>query len=574
MKRPSLLFLFLLFVLLSCTPIRKESPSADTSPNLVPARRAQVKVPPSALTPNLMYELLAGEIAGQRGDLQDAARYYLEAASSTKDPRVAERAARIALFARDKERAMSATRLWVKLAPDSAEAKQVLVLLLFNEGKYDAALEHLEKIAAAKDKQPLEKFLQVASLLERAQDQKAGLALMEKLVAKYPDSPEALFAYSHVAAHAGDLTRAQKIIDQALARKPDWPDAAVLRARIMHLQNKTGEALEYLQGLAHRYPQERALQLGYARLLIDSNRLDDAIAQFQALAKASPEDDEVQFALGLLLLQANHADEAQQYLEKLVKAGKRASEASFFLGQIAESKQHMDEAKGWYQRVQGGDYFIDSQIRLAAILARQGDVAAALERLRGMQVRTREDASRLFLAQGEILAAAGRMQEALTVYSTAIGKLPQDTDLLYARALLAEKIGNLSQTEEDLRRILSLEPDNAQALNALGYTLADRTDRHQEALGYVSRALELKPNDPFILDSMGWVFYRLGNYQESVKYLRKALDAQDDAEIAAHLGEVLWVSGDKGDARQVWDRALKTHPDSRPLREVMQRLVQ
>jgi tetratricopeptide (TPR) repeat protein len=589
MKRLSLLVLCLLLLLLSCGPIRKESLSADTSAQAASRRSVQtapvspapaapvatpVKGPPAPeFTPELLYRLLVAEIAGQRGDVRDAARFYLEAARISKDPRVAERATRIALFAHDKDMAREASRLWLALAPESTDAREFQVLLLFDQGQYAAALEHLDKLATAGNKPPLDRFMEIAALLERAGHRRQALDLMEKLTARHPQSPEALFAYSSFALSAGELQRAQTIVEQALARRPDWPEAAVLRARILHLQHNTAQALSYLKDLSTRHPQDRVLQLGYARLLIDADRLDEAIAQFQVLAKAAPDDDDVLFALGLLSLQTGRTDEAQGHFQRLVEMGKKTSEASYFLGQIAESKRQFEQAQAWYGKVQAGEYYVDSRIRLATVAARRGDVPSALQQLQELPVKSRDDAVHVSLAQGEVLTAAGRLQEARAAYDAALKKFPEETDLLYARALLAEKMGNLAQTEEDLRKILAAEPENAQALNALGYTLADRTDRYQEALGYIRKALELRPNDPYILDSLGWVSYKLGQHQEALTTLRKALELQQDAEIAAHLGEVLWATGDKQQAREVWQRALKSHPDSQPLHDVMQRFA-
>jgi tetratricopeptide (TPR) repeat protein len=428
------------------------------------------------LTPELLYGLLLAEIAGQRGDLQDAAAFYLEAAKMTRDPRVAERATRIALFARDKGRALASARLWAELDPENMEAQQALVLLLLNEGQQEAALEHLEKLTSAQGAPTPERFMEIAALLGRVQDKQAALQLMERFVARYRELPEALLAYASVALHAGEAQRAMELVDQALARRLDWPEAVVFRARLLYQQEKTDEALDYLRGVVEHHPQERTLRLSYARLLVDAHRFNEAITQFESLAEVAPEDEEVAFALGLLSLQTDRLDDAQRYLTRLVQAGKRVPEASYFLGQVAEAKKQFDEAEAWYSRVEGGEYYFDSRIRLAAVAARRGNVKDALLQLEALQVQDAEEAVRVYLAQAEILAGAEQLQQALSVYNGALEKFPDHTDLLYARALLAERMDRVAQAEEDLKRILAKEPSNAQALNALGYTLVDRTD--------------------------------------------------------------------------------------------------
>jgi tetratricopeptide (TPR) repeat protein len=245
-----------------------------------------------------------------------------------------------------------------------------------------------------------------------------------------------------------------------------------------------------------------------------------------------------------------------------------------YLGQVAEQRKQYDQAAAWYQQIESGNFYFEAQARLSLTLAKRGQLQEARELLHALQPETEQQQVQRILTEEQMLSEAKQYDEALHVLSAALKDLPDNTDLLYARALVAEKLNRIDLHEADLRKVLSKEPKNAHALNALGYTLADRTTRYKEALELLEQALALKPDDPFIMDSMGWVQYRLGNHAEAVRYLKSALEKRPDAEIAAHLGEVLWVSGDRAGAESVWSRALKDTPDNEVLMGVIKKFKQ
>jgi tetratricopeptide (TPR) repeat protein len=273
-------------------------------------------------------------------------------------------------------------------------------------------------------------------------------------------------------------------------------------------------------------------------------------------------------------MQTSDLDQARKYFLKLNKLGQRINESSYYLGQIAESRGKTDKAMNWYEQVRGGHYLVEAQLRTAVLQARAGDVEGARQRLQDINVDSDQTQLQVYLAEGEILRGAKRFQEALDVYNHALSEMPNNIQLLYARALTAEKVERLDLALKDLRYIVNREPENAQALNALGYTLVDRTDDVQEGLKYIKQAYKLKPDDAAILDSLGWAYYRLGNYQKSLDYLRQAFDKLKDAEIAAHLGEVLWITGDRKGARAVWNEALSQTPSHQLLLDVIKRFTE
>jgi len=279
----------------------------------------------------------------------------------------------------------------------------------------------------------------------------------------------------------------------------------------------------------------------------------------------------VHYALGLLLLQTNRAEEAKQQFVALLRLGQRTDAARYYLGQIAENADQTDTAISEYKRVSRGEHYLNAQIRAAVLLAENGDITTARSHLHGLPQPSAQQAVRIYRAEAEILSRVDDLQGAMAVYDRALVEYEGNQDLLYARAMLAERLDRIDILEADLNSILSKDPDNADALNALGFTLADRTDRHEEALVLIERAIAIKPDDFYIVDSMGWVLYRLGRYEESLNYLQRALVLSNDPEVAAHLGEVLWVIGKRDAAREVWDTALQTTPEDQRLLEVIKR---
>jgi tetratricopeptide (TPR) repeat protein len=397
--------------------------------------------------------------------------------------------------------------------------------------------------------------------------------VMRALVNEHPDQAVAHFAFAHLAVRVSDLDTALAEIDQALKLKPAWEEAAIFKARVLMSLKDMPRVLRFHEQYLDKHPQANNMRLSYARLLVDLKQWDKARVQFKRVVAALPNDADAVFTVALLALQTDDLDEAETYLKRTLELQPDNDQARVYLGQIAEQRKHYDEAIQWYSAVESDENRFEAQMRLGIVLAHQGKLDQARAHLHDLTPATEAQKVQLALAEEQILREAKRYGDAFDVLSKAVSELPDNADLLYAHALIADKVNRIDVAEQDLRRILKKDPKNANALNALGYTLADRTPRHQEALGLIQQALALKPDDPFIMDSMGWVQYRLGNHQEAVRYLRAALDKRPDAEIAAHLGEVLWVMGDHDGAKSVWTSALKKAPDSEALRDVIKRFT-
>ncbi len=548
-------------------PVEKETLKRKVVPGKVETRKQEKEI---SLDKDLVYALLLGEIAAQRGEFKVAYDEYLDVAKKSGDPRAAERATNIARLLKDNRAVLRAIRVWERLEPDSLALHQIAALASARSGDEKMAADHLGEILRIATAQGTDGFLQAALVVSRLKDKGLALRLMDGLVKDHAGQAEAWYAHAVVAVGAERYPLAERSARKALELRPGWGRAAILLSRVLQSEGNAPAARRVIEDALAKAPDERSLQAAYARLLVESKDYEGAYAQFKKLLAGDKEDVDARFALGVLALQLEKFDDARRYLRGLVDAGEKKNEAAYYLAQTEEEAGNTREAAKWYKRV-GGEYLLDAKIRLARLYAKRGDIGQARDLLQQMRSHIPKEAVRFYRVEAEILQEAGKPLVAMQVYDQALKAHPGNTQLLYGRGLLAASLGRIDQAERDLREVIRRDPKDADALNALGYTLAEQTDRYQEALGYIRRALAMKPDSAAILDSMGWVQYKLGHMQEALRYLRKALDIVPDAEIAAHLGEVLWKTGDREKARKVWDKALKREPESKPLLKTLER---
>jgi Uncharacterized enzyme of heme biosynthesis len=569
---------FLLVGSAACTNVPvQESGQPATSPT-TQEDAGQAVLPPTRpsrphieLTQDILYKLLVAELAGQRGQLGVAVKNYLELARETRDPEVAGRATRIAVYARDDQAAAEAAKIWLELDPESSDAHQVLAVMAVRRSDIETALVHFDHIIKTPDHMLDQKLWVIANLLGREQDQALVKQIMERLMEGYQDDPEALYAYAHVMSELNDDDRAGEILAKVLSLVPDNSNANISYASVLKKQGKAEAAIAWMEKALQTNGKDFNLRMFYARMLTDERRFDDARRQFEILIAQAPNNTDVLYSLGLLYLQSNRLDEAAAYFQRLSDLGNAGQEADYYLGRIAEEKGELQEAANRYHSIHEGVNYFDAQVRLGVLLARQDRMDDARQHLQNVRVESREQKVILAQAEAELLTDKKLYDEAMAVFDEALVNNRNDSDLLYSRAMLAEKMNRLDILERDLRTILSQDAEHAQALNALGYTLADRTNRYQEAYDLVSKALAISPDDFYILDSMGWVLYRMGRLDEAIEYLNRALAVRKDPEIAAHLGEVLWVKGDKAAAKQIWETAIKETPEDSRLLDVIKR---
>jgi tetratricopeptide (TPR) repeat protein len=529
-------------------------------------------LPDQELTENLLYEFLLAEIAGQRGNLALSAQAYVDLAKRTRDPRIARRATEVALYARMNNAAIDAASLWHETEPGSARALQALAGLLITAGRYDEALPSLKKLLAGSASDPANGFTQLTRTLANAQDKQAALKLVQSLAADYPKLAEAHLAVARAAVSAGDERIALEEARKAGQLRPDWEAAVLLEAQLLQ-KVSVDQAASLLAGYLKKYPAARETRLAYARVLVTQKRFDEARAEFKKLMASVPDSTDMVFAVALLSLQLKDYDAAEKYLESLIESPYRDKDAvRLYLGQIAEERKNLPEALRWYGEVGEGEQYVPAQIRYAQVLARQGKLDEARAHLRQAGVKNSQQRVQLILAEAQLLRDANQPKAAFDLVGQALDRVPNNPDLLYDYAMLAEKIDRVDILETSLRKLIEIRPENAHAYNALGYSLADRNQRLPEARELIEKALQLAPDDSFIVDSMGWVLYRQGKLKDSLGYLRRAYAGRPDPEIAAHLGEVLWAMGERAEAERVWGDATRESPDNEALVSTIKRL--
>ena len=560
----------LLSGLVGCaTTLPEEAPAPGAV--VAQAPEASSSAPDGEFPPGTLYRLLTAEFAIRRGEPALAITTYLDVARQTGDPGAAERATRMAIFARNEQAGIDAAKLWVDLA-DNLEARRVHAVLLVRAGRTEDAVTALKTIINRFTDEEGKGYRLVSDLLSRERNKERRVDLMEKVVAERLDDVHAKTALAQVAARSGQSEKALVLLKEVYDADPSIDRHAAFYASMLRNGGKTEEALKVLADQVERSEDGREVQMLRARFLVDAKRYEEAREQFERLATEYPERSDVRYALGLLLLQTNHHDLARVEFEKLLELGERGLQANYYLGQIAEAQEKPDDAIRFYRRVDRGDQYLNAQVRVAAIFADTGRMDRGRQHLSAIRRDSAQDDIRLYRAEAELLARNDDIEEAIRIYDGALDAHPKNTDLLYARAMMASRIERFEVLENDLRDILSREPNNADALNALGYTLADRAVRVKEAFDLIKRAIALKPKDHHVIDSMGWVLYRMGRLEESVEQLQKAMELKPDVEVAAHLGEVLWVIGRQDEAREIWDTALREKPTDKRLLETINRL--
>ena len=528
-------------------------------------------LPERPLDSELLYKFLLAEIAVQHGNFQIAAQAYLDLAKTTRDPRIARRATEVALYGRYTDAALEAAKLWLATEQDSTAARQTLAALYVNANDLQGAKPLLQQMLAADgDANNIgESLTQLYPLLAKHADKAAVLALVKELTQPYRARPEAHLALAEASLAADKYDAALAEIREAMRLRPDWENGALFQAQILNRESRV-KALNYLSSFLADHPKAQEVRLGYARQLINDKKFVEARTEFQRLLDDNPNNSDLAVTVALLSVQINDLDLAETQLKRVLDMDYKDPEAvRFHLGQINEERKRYDEAAKWYLSIEGGEQYVVAHSHYALMLAKQGKLAEAREHLRSLEPQSDVQRVQLLQSEAQLMREAKDYQESFNILSKGLQAQPDQPDLLYDAALAAEKLDRLDIVETNLRRLIALKPDHAQAYNALGYTLADRTDRLNEARGYIEHALKLSPEDPFILDSMGWVEYRLGHVSQGLHYLERAFQQRPDPEIAAHLGEVLWAKGDKPGAEKVWRDAFRDNPENDELQKVI-----
>ena len=530
-------------------------------------------LPNIELSDELLYEFLLTEIASQRGSVAVAVQTSSDLAKKTRDPRLAMRAAQLALQSGQMDKAIEALKVWREVEPDSPMALRMYSSALLRNGRLDEARQELGNVLKADPANAGQIFYQIYQMLSPYPDKDAALKLMLELAQPYPGVAEAHWAVAQLARATGNGKLA---LDEArLARKqrPDWDMAASLEAFLLQ-KSAPLQGLEVLRGYLSDYPDAHEVRLQYARALLEQKRYQQAREEFQRLAEENPENPETAFAIALISLQMKDYKGAEDNLRQALSKGKKDQDTvRYYLGQLSEAKKSDDEAIEHFRQVKGGEYLFPAQIRIAYLLSKHGKLAEALQQLRQLQAADDQQRAQLISVESQLLREANKLTEAYQVLQAGLLKLPDHPDLLYSAAMIADKLNKPDVFEQLMRKLIKIQPDHAHAYNALGYGLMERKVRIPEALQLVEKALQLAPDDPAIMDSVGWGYFLSGKMDESIKMLRRAFAGNPDPEIAAHLGEVLWMRGEKTEARKIWQESLDANPDNAILQAVIKKFM-
>ncbi|HRH12787.1 MAG TPA: tetratricopeptide repeat protein [Azonexus sp.] len=546
---------------------KESTKEASKEPVKVPAKASAKKRTTAQnagedLLARAVFQSLVGELALQRGDTNLGVSAWADLARRTRDPAVIARAVEVAAAARQYELALDLARLWLQVEPASTRARQTESSLLLLANRIDDLAPQLAGLLEQDKANAPGNLMHLNRMLSRHTDKKAVQRLVDRVATPYGDLPEAHFAMGLAAANADDLMRAQGEFKKALDQRPDWEAAELAYAQLL-ARASAANAIDSLNEFLARKPDAREARLTLARLLISESRYGDARAQFDRLLKDSPDSPEIIFPVAMLALQSGDAATGRAQLEKLLNSDfPDKSSVHFFLGQLDEEQKKPDLALEHFRQVTAGDQYVPARSRAARILLQQGQVEQARAMLQAARGSSTAENTQLILAEAQLLREAGRGDESYAFLEVELAKQPDNPELLYETALAAERQDKPQILEKHLRHLLKLKPDHAHALNALGYSLAERNVRLAEAQKLLGRALVLAPEDPFIMDSMGWLLYRQGKLPEALRTLETAYGIKADPEIAAHLGEVLWTSGRKDEAMRFLNNAAKQFPDS------------
>lgn len=573
-NRPSwhlfILTSLLLSVLAACSLNPQPEPTADTTLPAPPPEE-QAEAPTRPFPADSFHDLLVAEFAVRRNRYDLALGNYLQQAHQTRDPGVTARATRLAQFLRADKATLDAAQLWVELEPDNIEARYTTATIL---AKNTRPLEALDHMSVVLDKGGRTNFAAIVASTLKLPDtsRNAVEQAIDQLIVKHPDNTQLLTSKALLLQQRGEAEAALTLTREVLLLDDNDLHAAVVEARLLQYLQRGEEAFIRLEQVVKRNPNNRRLRLQYARILMADN-IEAAKQQFEILLSMSPNDPDLLLSLGLISKETDQLDDAQNYFQRLLDSGFRSTEAHYYLGQLAEQQQQWQQAIDHYQQIPPGTDFITALNRITGLYLQQDKIETARQHLQNLRQQYPDYAVRLYLLETELLITTNNIDPAMALINEAMLIHPDQANLLYTRAIIYEKQDRLDLMEQDLRQIIEQDSDNAIALNTLGYVLANRTARLEEAYQLITRALAAKPGDPAIMDSLGWVEYRRGNLGDALELLTQAYTAYPDHEVAAHLGEVLWQLGHTDKAIKIWKQGLKQTPKSPYILETVQRLT-
>ena len=522
--------------------------------------------------PEELYLLLSGEIAAQRGRFDVTLVNYMKAAQQSRDLGVIERTMRIAQSLNADNAQQKLAALWLEVAPDNMQAHRISAIQAVKKNELETALGHMEKIMDLGGDADFDSLAAMAGNLPPEQQQEL-LDLYQQLEQRHPDNPELQYSIALLLKVTGEPQQALAKLEPLLDSKPDFQPALILKGDLLYQTNQKQQALDHLRANTRQFPDNRQMGTLYGRMLIGEGELQTAQNEFRRLVNRFPDVPGLRLSYALVALENDQIALAEEELTRLIEQGHHSDEAHYYLGRIADEENENEQAIGYYRNVEKGNYFFPALARASELMAEQGELDEALADIREIRKNNPDQDENFRLLEINLLLDRDHDERALQAANEALESFPGNVRIRYARAMLLDSMDKPEQAEADLRTIIEEQPDNAVALNALGYILTTRTDRLDEARDYIERALAIDPENPAILDSMGWVLYLQGNTDEALSYLSRAWEAYADPEVAAHYGEALWQTGEQEQARSIWREGFEQDPDHPILTETVERLT-
>jgi tetratricopeptide (TPR) repeat protein len=569
--------------------VEPTSVSSQSESNEVKAQKEEKRVEkPSArpLTSEFIYQFLVAEIAGQRGDFATSGSIFYQLAKKEQDARFAERAAKTAAYGHIGSLVYPSVELWASLDPASTEAQQAMTEILIQNNELHKVEPYLAKLLAREEGRAAG-FLFINNLLNKSEQKDLVLNLVQSLAKPYPDLAEAHIAVAQAAVSANLNQVALNELNEAQRLNPGWSLAALLKGQLL-LSEKPDEALAFYESFLNQYPENNQIRISYAKALVNQNQYSLAKAQFpiiletaknaiadaetdninpknkmtgQAIAEQNRAD--ITAVIGLLSYQANDYESASSYFQQALDLNfKDPNQLYLYLGEVAEKQKKPNIARNWYEKITDETHFLTAQLHIANLIKETESVDKAISYLDEIDHLNSEQQIVIIQAQASMLHKENRSTEAFNLLENAVKNFPNSPELTYDYALSAERLKKFALMETQLRKVIKERPEFAPAYNALGYSFADRNIKLKEALKLIQKALEISPDDHYMLDSLGWVYYKKGDLDQAIIYLKQAYDIHPDPEIAAHLGEVLWKKGQKAKAKQIWNDALTLNPSN------------
>ena len=525
-----------------------------------------------SIDPDVLYTLLTAELAGQRGQYDIALEGYLIAAKKSKDPKFAERAVMIAMYTKDNAKTNEALDLWLKLDAKNQAARKIATLVAIRAGDRALAVEQLNAVLGMDPDAFEGVLLELTALLEKEGKQSEVSEVLEALLAKHPDNADISFIQALLAIQNKDKKLAEIKINQALKLKPDWDKALILKAQISILSGDLGAAKSLLTQASIKFPTNLKISKMLAQVLIKSNQFKEALGLYHKIVVNNPADVESQMAEALVYMQLNQTDEAEAIFKKFENQSEWKYQSYFYLGKIKEKQGQIKKAIALFDKVSDGAFAFDAGISVITLLHKDKQFDEVDLRLSSLQAKFPKQKIKLMLIQAEFYSQQKEYEKSLVLINRALADYPNQKEFLYARALIAEHLNKMDIVEGDLKKILEVEPNNVEALNALGYSLLNRPDRYSDAEKYLKKAIFLAPNEAVIVDSYGWLQFKLGNAVEALELLQRAYEKQKENEIAAHLAEVLWALGKKEEAEKLFNQVVRENPNDEYLKDVGKRI--